>query len=328
MVILGAGPTGLYATYCAGFRGLSAVVVDALPEVGGQITALYPEKLVRDVAGIVSIPGRQLVESLKRQADTYQPTYLLGTQAVRLGDHADGGRILELADGTVIVAKSVLITAGIGTFIPRPLPAGEAFLGRGLSYFVPSLDDHAGRDVVVVGGGDSAIDWALALAPLAASVTVVHRRRTFRAHAASVAAAVGSGVTLRTEAQVTTLYGRDWLEGVHVTDASGASGAQPATSVIAALGFVSDLGPLASWGLTLSGRSIQTDQQMRTNLPGVYAAGDIADFHGKVRLMSVAFGEAATAVSNAAVDVDPTLTLFPGHSTDLQTAQRILGVLP
>nr|WP_199757840.1 NAD(P)/FAD-dependent oxidoreductase [Micromonospora sp. Llam0] len=311
LAIVGAGPTGLYGAFCAGFRGLSTVLIDALPQVGGQIAALYPEKVVRDVAGLPGLTGRHLVDGLAVQADAFDTRYLLERQAVGLAYEA-GRPQLTLSDGTVVDTGAVVLTAGIGSFTPRALPAGEAFLGRGLSYFVPDLSAHTGRDVIIVGGGDSAIDWANALVPLARSVTVVHRRARFRAHAASVVEAERAGVAFRINCEVSELLGGDWVEQVRL----GGTEVLPATSVIAALGFVSDLGPLAAWGLDLSGRTIRVDQRMHTSLTSVYAAGDVTDYPGKVRLMSVGFGEVATAVNNAAVELDPEASLFPGHSTD------------
>ncbi|MDY7086401.1 MAG: NAD(P)/FAD-dependent oxidoreductase [Actinomycetota bacterium] len=311
LVIVGAGPTGLYGAFCAGFRGLSTVLLDALPQVGGQVAALYPEKIVRDVAGLPAVTGRELVDGLAAQADAFGTRYLLERQAVGIG-HEAGRPQLTLSDGTIVDAGAVVLTAGIGTFTPRALPAGEEFLGRGLSYFVPDLSAHTGRDVVVVGGGDSAIDWANALVPLARSVTVVHRRARFRAHAASITEAERAGVVFRTNCEVSELIGDDWVSHVRL----GSSDVVEAGSVIAALGFISDLGPLAEWGLELSGRAIVVDQRMRTNLTAVYAAGDVTEYPGKVRLMSVGFGEVATAVNNAAVELDPEAALFPGHSTE------------
>ncbi|TMR92948.1 NAD(P)/FAD-dependent oxidoreductase [Nonomuraea basaltis] len=316
IVIIGAGPTGLYGAYCAGFRGLRTVVVDALPQVGGQISALYPEKEVRDVAGIPGILGRSLVDALATQAAAYDPVYLLGRQAVELRHDEDRRPVVVLSDGTAVRAGAVVLTSGIGTFTPRPLPAGNEWLGRGLAYFVPDLSEHAGHDVVVVGGGDSALDWSLALAPLARSVTLVHRRAAFRAHAASVEAAGAAGVRIVVDSQVVALSGGVRVEKAHLRTRGAADSVLPAGSVIAALGFISDLGPLADWGLELRGRSVLVDRRMRTSLPRVYAAGDLTEHEGKVRLMSVGFGEVATAVNNAAVELDPELTLFPGHSTD------------
>jgi thioredoxin reductase (NADPH) len=319
VLVLGGGPTGLYGAYYAGFRGLSTVVVDVLPQVGGQVTALYPEKQIRDVAGLPGIRGRDLVAALKEQADAFRPTYLLGRQAVTL-THEHGQPVVTLDDGTVIRAGAVVVTAGIGTPRARPLEVGAEWSGTCVSSFVVDPEAHRGRDVVVVGGGDSALDWADCLAPIANSVTLVHRRAAFRGHAATLARVRSSPTTtILTEHRVTALDGDlpgGRLEKVTVRHSSGKERVLPADHVISALGFVSDIGPLRDWGLTLRGRSIEVDRTMRTNLPRVYAAGDIADFAGKVRLMSVGFGEVALAVNHVAVDLDPDLTLFPGHSTD------------
>src|SRR4051812_4108812 len=160
LLVVGAGPTGLFATYYAGFRGLSVAVVDSLPELGGQITAMYPEKQIFDVAGFPSVKGRDLVEALVAQAATAEPTYLLGRTATSL-EQGEESLTVGLDDGTTVLARAVLVTAGIGKFTPRPLPAGDGWLGRGLEFFVPTFAPYAGKDVVIVGGGDTAFDWAL-----------------------------------------------------------------------------------------------------------------------------------------------------------------------
>ncbi|WP_037362333.1 NAD(P)/FAD-dependent oxidoreductase [Amycolatopsis orientalis] len=317
ILLVGAGPTGLYGAYCAGFRGLRTVVVDGLPQPGGQISALYPEKEILDVAGLPRVRGRDFVAALLDQAGQYGPEYLLGRQAVTLDYATDGRAEVTLADGQAIRAGAVILTAGIGTFTPRKLPAGEDYLGRGLSYFVADPGVHRGQDVLVVGGGDSAVDWALALEPIARSVTLVHRRSAFRAHAANVTAVTESTATVVTDAEVEALTGDESLRRAHVrVRGDDAPRVFEVDSVVAALGFVSNLGPLNDWGLRLRGRSIVVDSRMRTNLERVYAAGDVTEYEGKVRLMSVGFGEVATAVNNAAVALDPELSLFPGHSTE------------
>lgn len=320
VLIVGAGPVGLYGVYYAGVRGLSVAVVDSLPEPGGQVTAMYPEKPIYDIAGFPSVRGRDLVDNLIRQAARYHPTYLLGEQAHDLvrADTADGRQRwrVHTASGTTIDCGAIVVTGGIGTFTPRPLPAGEDLLGRGLSYFVPSLADFAGEDVVVVGGGDSACDWTLALEPIARSVTLVHRRKAFRAHAATVQAVRASRARVITDAQVTAIHGQERVEKVEVRGADGVE-VLPAQRVVAALGFLADLGPIRGWGLDLhDNRHIVVDSRMATSRPGIYAAGDISDYPGKVRLIAVGFGEVATAVNNAAVYLDPEAMLFPGHSSD------------
>jgi thioredoxin reductase len=318
VLIVGAGPVGLYGAYYAGVRGLSVAVVDSLSEVGGQVTAMYPEKQIYDVAGFPAVSGRDLVRGLFAQAAAQRPAYLLGQEAQRLRTLADGRLHVTTSTGTEVTCGALVVTGGIGTFTPRPLPAGEEFLGRGLEYFVPSSREYAGRDVVIVGGGDSALDWALMLEPLAASVTLVHRRDAFRAHSASVDQVRASGVRMIVNAQVTGLHGGDLLESAEVTvKGEPAPLRLPCQRVVAALGFTANLGPMREWGLDLhDNRHLVVDSAMRTNLPGVFAAGDITEYDGKVRLISVGFGEVATAVNNAAVHLDPAAQVFPGHSTD------------
>ena len=316
LVVVGAGPTGLFAAYYAGFRGHRIAVVDSLPELGGQVTAMYPEKQILDVAGFPSVKGRDLVAGLVAQAATADPVYLLGRTATDL-QHSEDGVVLTLDDGTVVRAGAMLITAGIGKFSPRPLPAGHEFLGRGLEFFVPSFAPYAGKDVVIVGGGDSAFDWAVHLEPVARSVTLVHRRDAFRAHERTVEQVRASSVRMVTKAELTALRaGPDGhLAEVDVTDADGVT-TYPCQAVVAALGFVADLGPIQQWGVEVQKRHVVVDSSMRTNLSRVFAAGDITEYPGKVRLIAVGFGEAATAVNNATVAIDPTAKVFPGHSSE------------
>ncbi|WP_457206109.1 NAD(P)/FAD-dependent oxidoreductase [Nocardioides sp. P5_C9_2] len=320
LLIIGAGPTGLYAAYYAGFRGLRVAVVDSLPELGGQITAMYPEKAILDVAGFPTIKGRDLVEGLVAQAATADPQYFLDRTAQTLA-HGDGHVVVGLDDGTEIGAGALLVTAGIGKFSPRPLPAAEGWVGRGVEFFVPSFAPYAGKDVVIVGGGDSAFDWAQHLEPVAASVTLVHRRDAFRAHERTVKAVRDSSVEIITRAQVTAMRGSDEDGGGHVAEVEITVDGQdpvvrPAQAVVAALGFVADLGALQSWGLETEKRHLVVDSAMRTNVERVFAAGDITEYPGKVRLIAVGFGEAATAVNNAAVAIDPSAHVFPGHSSE------------
>ncbi len=319
LLIIGAGPTGLFAAYYAGFRGLRVAVVDSLPELGGQITAMYPEKQILDVAGFPSVKGRDLVEGLVEQAATAKPDYLLDRTALTL-EHDHDGVTVGLDDGTEVRAGAVLITAGIGKFSPRPLPAGEGWVGRGMEFFVPSFEPYAGKDVVIVGGGDSAFDWALHLQGIARSIALVHRRDAFRAHERTVQEVKDSDVEIITKAQVTRLVGSDGssggtLESVEI-DVDGETVVRPAQALVAALGFVADLGPMQQWGLEVEKRHIVVDSSMRTNYARVFAAGDITEYPGKVRLIAVGFGEAATAVNNATVAIDPSAKVFPGHSSE------------
>jgi thioredoxin reductase (NADPH) len=315
VLIVGAGPAGLFGAYYAGFRGMSVTLVDSLPEIGGQVSALYPEKAILDVAGFPVIKGRELVNALVEQASSADPTYLLDRTANAL-TATEEGVVMGLDDGTEVRAKVVVITAGIGKFTPRPLPAGEGWEDRGLVFFVPDFAPYVGKDVVIVGGGDSAFDWAHHLEPIAASVTLVHRRDAFRAHQATVDAVLAGRTEVITKAQVTALVGDDRVEKVEITTNDGDVLVRPAQAVVAALGFVADLSAMKEWGVEFEKRQIKVDTAMRTNLPRVFAAGDITEYDGKVRLIAVGFGEVATAINNAAPLVFPDQGVFPGHSSE------------
>jgi ferredoxin/flavodoxin---NADP+ reductase len=323
LLIVGAGPVGLFGVYYAGVRGLKTAVVDSLSQVGGQVSAMYPEKQIFDIAGFPAVSGRQLISNLVEQAAPYDPVYLLGQEAQQLDRVSQGeGKpdllVVRTSVGTEITTRAIVVTGGIGTFTPRPLPAGEEFLGKGLDYFVPSSAEYAGKEVVVVGGGDSAVDWALMLHPIAKSVTLVHRREAFRAHHGSVEQLKASPVEVITNAQVTTATGNGALEQIEVAvTGQEARRTLACEKLVAALGFTANLGPLREWGIELhDNRHLVVDSAMRTNVPGIFSAGDITDYDGKVRLIAVGFGEVATAVNNAAVHIDPDAQLFPGHSTD------------
>lgn len=315
IAIIGAGPAGLYGTYYAGFRGFSTVLIDALEEPGGQVTAMYPEKDIFDIAGFPRVRGRDLVDGLLSQAEQFNPTIILNTNVEDLQVN-DELVELKLSNGQTLQVKAVVITGGIGAFTPRALPVGMEWHGRGLVHFVPSLHDHQGKDVVIVGGGDSAFDWAYSLNGIARSITLVHRRDTFRAHAAMVDTVKNLGVELITNSEVSAVTGSEHIESVEITDkVSGASRVLPCQTLVAALGFVANIGPIANWGIDLDKRRILVNTAMQTNLPRVFAAGDITTYAGKVPLIAVGFGEAATAVNNAAPLIHENMGIFPGHSS-------------
>ncbi|MGH8962545.1 MAG: NAD(P)/FAD-dependent oxidoreductase [Jatrophihabitantaceae bacterium] len=318
LLIVGAGPVGLFGAYYSGVRKLSTAVLDSLEEPGGQITAMYPEKAIFDVAGFPAIKGRDLVEQLVAQAAPHDPQYLLGHQAVGLervvGDAA-GSFAVTTSTGLRIECRAIVITGGIGTFTPRPLPAGEEYLGRGLFHFVPDPTAYEGQHIVVVGGGDSALDWALMLEPIGKSVTIVHRRAEFRAHPHSVELLKGSSVTMLTDAQISAVRGDPDVAEVDI-DVKGEIATLPCDKLVAALGFTANLGPLMEWGIDIQKRQIMVDTMGRTTVAGIYAAGDIIDYQGKVKLIATGFGEVATAVNNAAAYLNPKVSAFPGHLSD------------
>lgn len=319
LLIVGAGPTGLYAAYYAGFRGMSVAIVDSLTEPGGQLMALYPEKPIYDVAGYPSVLARDLATRLIEQASSGDPTYLLGRRAENLSKQDDGSLVVDLDNGDAVHTKAVIISAGIGTFTPRALPGGDVFDGKGLRYVVTDLSVLHDKDVLIVGGGDSAVDWALVLQDKAASVSLIHRRDQFRAHEGSVAQLRASKVNVLTPYVPHEILG-DAEGRVRAVDVVNKETDEhtviECNEVVAALGFIADLGPLQKWGLELSKRHIVVDSHMSTSVPGVFAAGDVVEYPGKVRLISTGFGEAATAVNNAAPIIDPTAKVFPGHSSD------------
>jgi thioredoxin reductase len=315
VLIVGAGPAGLFGAYYAGFRGMSVTLVDSLPEIGGQVSALYPEKAILDVAGFPVIKGRELINALVEQAASAKPTYLLNVTANAL-TVTDDGVVMGLDDGSEVHAKVVVITAGIGKFTPRPLPAGDGWEERGLVFFVPSFAEYTGKDIVIVGGGDSAFDWAHQLEGIANSIVLVHRRDQFRAHQATIDAVLAGTAEVITKAQVTALSGDPHVQQVEITLEDGEVVTRPADAVVAALGFVADLTAMKEWGLEFDKRHIRVDTSTRTNLPRVFAAGDITEYEGKVRLIAVGFGEVATAINNAAPLIFPDQGVFPGHSSE------------
>jgi ferredoxin/flavodoxin---NADP+ reductase len=315
VLIVGAGPVGLFGAYYAGVRTLSVAVLDSLEEPGGQITAMYPEKAIFDVAGFPAIRGRELVDQLVKQAAPFSPSYWLGHQAVGL-ERGDGKFAVTTSAGERIECRAIVITGGIGTFTPRPLPVGQEYLGRGLVHFVPDPAAYEGQHVVVVGGGDSAVDWALMLEPIAKAVTLVHRRAQFRAHPHSVELLQASTVDLLTDAQIAAVLGDPDVTEIDI-NVAGDIHRLSCDKLVAALGFTANLGPLLEWGIGIAGRRhIAVDTKGATSVPGVYAAGDIVDYDGKVRLIATGFGEVATAVNNAAAYLNPSVSAFPGHLSD------------
>lgn len=320
LLIVGAGPAGLFAAYYAGFRGLSTVIVDSLPEPGGQVSALYPEKLIYDVAGFPAIKGQDLVDRLVEQAAQYSPTYLLGHRAEHLEPYDEYVEVLTSKD-TRIHAKAVVITGGIGTFTPRPLADAADYEGHGLRYFVPKLEELRDQDVLIVGGGDSAFDWADSLDGVARSRTLIHRREQFRAHEGTVQKVLDGDIEVLTPYEVAKIHGDPNIRAVDVFHSkSGERRTLDVQAVVAALGFTADMGAFASWGINQRKRHLLVDSAMRTNVPRVFAAGDIVDYdsdpNAKVRLIAVGFGEAATAVNNAVPVIRPGAKVFPGHSSD------------
>lgn len=327
LTIVGAGPVGLYGATLASLHGMSVKVVESLPECGGQLRALYPEKLIYDVPGFPAVTGKALAAALEEQALQYQPRMCLGETVEELEIRPDGTFVLRSAKATHFT-RAILITAGIGAFAPRKLPAegAQRFEGRGVYYFVPAFQSFQGMRVVVVGGGDTALDWTLALAPYAAQVILVHRRTEFRAQAESVRRVRELGnVVVRTPCEVREVGGTDTVEWVTLTCAgTGQEERLPADAVVSGLGFHSDLGPIRHWGLEVVGSTVKVDPAtMQTSLPGIFAAGDVVSYPGKVRLIANGFGEIGIAVDAIRHYLHPSVTGHLPHSTNLKHLQTM-----
>ena len=328
LTILGGGPTGIFALFYAGMRGATAQIVDALPELGGQLTALYPEKYIFDVAGFPRVLAKDLVRSLADQAlqfhrETGLPAHL-GQRVVGL-EQADG-HFVVVTETDRFPTRAVVIAAGIGAFRPRRLPQSfaEPWYGRGVHEFVQHPERYRGLDVVIIGGGDSAFDWCAQLRERAKSVTLVHRSDRFRAHAATIAevvsaAAVGDGrMSIHTFHELDAIHGTERIEGIRLKDLKAKSTREvPADVVLPMLGYVSNMGVLLEWGLNFEKDEIAVNYQMETGRAGIYAAGDITTYPGKLKLIATGFGEAAVAVNQAVHWVYPEKKVNPGHSSHL-----------
>lgn len=337
ITFIGAGPTGLFGAFYAGLREMSVMVIDALPQAGGQLIALYPEKMIYDSPGFPGIVSKDLVGNLVKQADQWKPRFVLGQRALKLtrtplpGTEADEACWEIETDKERHLSRCVVISAGIGAFQPITLKDGgvDRFEGKGVSYMVSDLNAFAAKRVLIVGGGDSAVDWALALEPIASHVTLIHRREGFRAHDSSVNALKASNVEVKIFYELRELLGEDRVERAVIFDnRSQEEAVQEVDEVILALGFKADLGPIREWGLeTIGRRYIRVNQRMETNLPGVFAAGDIAlqEDLDPLNLIVIGFGQVTVAVNYAYILVKPGGKVFPGHSSEKMAGKDIPG---
>ncbi len=261
-----------------------------------------------------------LVDNLKAQLELFKPNVCLEEKVAQLTKLEE--RLFEIVtDKGVHHARAVIIAAGVGAFEPRKLelPEAAAFEKANLHYFVSDLEKFRGQKVLISGGGDSALDWALMLEPIAEQVTLVHRRDKFRAHEHSVELLQRSSVKVVTPTEITGLHGEGAISRVTLTDVkSGETTEHEVDAVIINFGFVSSLGPIAEWGFDIEGGSIVVDSRMETSIPGIFAAGDITTYPGKLKLIAVGFGEAPTAINNAKVYIDPDAKLSPGHSSNMK----------
>lgn len=328
ITFIGAGPTGLFGAFYAGLREMRTKIIDALPQMGGQLIALYPEKQIFDTPGFVAIRSKELVANLAEQALQWKPALALGERAERLeqvplpGGGADETCWRIGTDKAEHHTRTVILAAGIGAFEPAKLNNDSVirFEGKGVTYLVQDLHAFAGKEVLIIGGGDSAVDWALALEPIASRVTLIHRREGFRAHDSSVNALKASNVDVRVFYELNELRGDGHVEQALIFDnRTKQETTLEVSEVILALGFKADLGPIREWGLeTIGRRYLKVNSHMETNLPGVYAAGDVALAEGDdpLNLIVVGYGQVTVAVNYAYTVVKPGGKVFPGHSSE------------
>jgi thioredoxin reductase len=322
LLIIGAGPCGLFAAYYSGFREMKTRILDALPEAGGQLAVLYPEKYIFDVPGYPEILARDLVAQLVAQASRYKPAMILGERATDLSKNPDG-TFTVFTEKKGYVAKAILITAGVGSFSPNKLniPDQDKFEGKGIYYFVKQKSFFKDKNLLIVGGGDSAVDWALNLRDDAKSIVLIHRRDQFRAHEQSVKECLASEkITVKTFTELKSVSGDEAgvKQAVIFDNRTNKEASIPVDAVLVNIGFKANLGPIANWGLQMENRSIKVNGKMETNIPGIFAAGDIASQSDSVKLNLIAtgFAQAALAVNVAKKYVDPKAQLFPGHSSE------------
>lgn len=320
ITIIGAGPTGLFTAFYGGMRQASVKIIESLPQVGGQLSALYPEKEIYDVPGFPKIRAQDLVDQLEEQIKLFDPDVVLGQAIENVERLEDGTLKLTSNTGETHLTKTIIITAGNGAFKPRLLNIdnSEDFEGKNLHYHIRNMEQFRDQHVLLLGGGDSAVDWALMLEDVAKKVTIVHRRDKFRAHEHSVERLKASSVAVLTPFKAESITTSDKIDSITLAEVKGEEILElRPDSIVCNYGFVSTLGPIKDWGLEIEKNSIVVNSKMETNIPGIYAAGDINTYPGKVKLIVTGFGDGPTAVNNAKKYMDPEARLQPKHSTDM-----------
>ncbi|HEU4743101.1 MAG TPA: NAD(P)/FAD-dependent oxidoreductase [Meiothermus sp.] len=321
VTIIGAGPAGLFAAFYVGMRNLSVRIIDPLPEPGGQLSALYPEKYIYDIAGFPKVLAKDIVANLVEQLEPFKPVYNLGERAEKL-EEDNGDFVIQTSAGHSYRTGSIVIAAGVGAFEPRKIgcPGEGDFVGHGVYYAVKSPEEFRGKRVLIVGGGDSAVDWTLGLKDRA-QVTTIHRRDAFRAHGATVnqmrAAAEAGEIRLLTPYEVKSIEGDGQVRRATIFhNQTKEETVLELDAVIILAGYLSKLGPLAGWGLELEGNKIKVNSKMETSRPGIFGCGDIVTYPGKLPLIALGFGEASIAANHAAAYANPALKVNPGHSSE------------
>ena len=299
---------------------MSVRIIDSLPELGGQLTALYPEKYILDMPGFPKVLAKDLAREMVVQGTQFHPHLALEETAQELLPQEDGSYLIRTLQGSEYPTRTVIISAGAGAFQPTKIGVAreEEFQGSGVHYGVRDKSAFAGKTIAIIGGGDSAFDWALNLMDVAADIALVHRRDVFKAHEESIEQVRKSRVEMKLWHTVKELHGNGSLSGITLENVQTKDcHVHECDAVIVNIGFKSSLGPIKEWGLEIEKNQIKVDDRYETCLPGVFAVGDVAGFPGKLKLIATGVGEAATAVCFAKTRLDPAAKLFPGHSSDM-----------
>ncbi len=321
VAIIGAGPTGLFAGFYAGMRGLNAIIIDKLELPGGQLSALYPEKYIYDVAGFEEIKAQDLVDNLLRQVKRFEDTttFSLNTTVEKITKNDDTTFVLETSTG-IINAKTIIIAGGNGAFSPRKLGIENEDSIKNIHYFVNDLQKFKNKRVAIFGGGDSAVDWSLMLQHTAKEVHIIHRRDAFRAHKHSVDNLIESDVNIHTPFTPVKASIDENNNATDITIKRVKTDDEVTIEVddiICNYGFISNLGPIKEWGLELDGNKIIVDSHQKTNIEGIFAIGDVCTYPGKAALIINGFGEAPIAINSAFLAINPEAVIGVLHSSSV-----------
>ena len=332
-LIVGAGPVGLFQVFELGLLEIKAHIIDSLKSVGGQCVELYPDKPIYDIPAVPICTGQELTDNLLKQIEPFEPTFHLGQEVTVVERREDGRFFVETSTGTRFITKTIFIAAGVGSFQPRTLKVEgiDKFDGEQLFYRVKDPSRFHGRNLVIVGGGDSALDWTLDLVGKAESIVLIHRRDGFRAAPASVAKMNELCENLEMQflvGQITAYEEKDGtLTEVKVTGADGVTRRLPVDDLLVFFGLSPKLGPIAEWGLDLERKQIKVDtEKFETNVPGIFAVGDINTYPGKKKLILSGFHEAALAAFGAAPYIFPEKKIHMQYTTTSPKLHKILGV--
>lgn len=326
VTIIGGGPAGLFTAFYSGMREMKTKVIEYLPFLGGKVPYFYPEKIIRDIGGIPHISGEKLTEQLEEQARIFDPTIVLQEQVVGLERLADGHFLLTSSNGAEHLTKTVIIATGFGTLksVKLALPEAVNYEEKSLHYTIRKLDQYKGKHVLISGGGNSAVDWANELEPIAHKVSLVYRKSTFPGIESSITKMMHSSVEVYTPYEIVQLKGKDGhLSSATIQHVERQERTEiPIDHLIVSHGFHIDLGPIADWGMHMNGGTIQVDNTMSTSIPGIFAVGDIANYPNKLPLIAGGFNEGPIAVNHAKKHIAPSDELKTIFSTNYEPLVR------